>query len=175
MPAAARQHLEERLKTYRQRHPGARWTPPDTWHLTLLFLGSVDPASVPDLRRLIDHAAVRIPGPYPIRLDQGEGRSHRGIDVAWLGASEGASRLIALADALAQACPPGITHGMPARRSPSAHLTVARSAGTAVIGDLREQRLGPVDVAWTIDRLVLMRSHLSPHGASYETLYERAL
>jgi 2'-5' RNA ligase len=40
---------------------------------------------------------------------------------------------------------------------------------------LRDHALGAIATSWTVDRLQLVRSHLEPTGARYETLYEVTL
>lgn len=159
---------------YRRALPGVRWTRPQTWHLTLLFLGSVAPDRTPELRGLVDVVAKQV-GPYEVRVDGGGGRTRRAEGVAWLGLSEGAGRLIESASLLADGCPPDITDGPPPKRTPSAHLTLARKADEAAIRALRDQAHGPVGVGWRIDRIELVRSHLEPSGARYETLHEARL
>lgn len=166
--------LASQLEPYRLRYQQARWTRPASWHLTLLFLGSVDPGRVPDLRALVDLVAAQA-APYRIRADAGGGRARGDDGVAWIGLSEGAGRLIGLAADIATRCPPGVTQGAPPKRTPAAHLTVARRADHAVVRALREQRNGPLGVSWTVDRLALVRSHTEPAGARYETLHEAAL
>lgn len=151
-----------------------RWTRPESWHLTLLFLGSIDPSRVPELETLVDRAAAART-PYDIELELGGGHLRRGEGVAWLGANEGAGRLITLATDIADACPAGISAGPPPKRTPSAHLTVARKADEAVIAALRTVAHGPVGVAWVIDRICLVRSHLEPDGARYATLHEATM
>jgi 2'-5' RNA ligase len=151
-----------------------RWTRPRSWHLTLLFLGAVDAGRAGELEALV----ARVAGesrPYPARVDVGDGRLRRGEGVAWLGLSEGAGRLIELADRVVASCPPDITDGTPPRRTPSAHLTLVRRADAAVVEALRSQSHGALGVGWTVDRLCLVRSHLGPDGAKYETLSEAAL
>jgi 2'-5' RNA ligase len=152
-----------------------RWTSSASWHLTLLFLGSVVQPSVPDAVRLVDEVAAMGGGPYRVRASEGGGRSRRDDGTAWLGLSVGAGRLIALADALAERCPPDITTGATPRRTPSAHLTVARRVDSGLIETLRTQTLGQLDVSWQVDRLALVRSHLEPAGARYETVHESPL
>lgn len=172
---ATRDKLEDQLAPYRRVHSGSRWPPPSTWHLTLLFLGAVDPDRVHELVALVDEVAAMTSGPYRARADVGDGRPrHRG-GVAWLGLSTGAGQLISIADALAKQCPPTISLGAPPKRTASAHLTVARAVDEALIDDLRTQRHGRLGIEWQIDRINLVRSHLAPSGASYETMHERTL
>lgn len=143
--------------------------------MTLLFLGAVDAARAGELTALIDAAAAGASGPYGVLADRGDGRPYRTGGVAWLGLSNGAGELIRLADGLARACPPEITRNDAPKRTPSAHLTVARRADERVITALRTQQLGPLGVGWTVDRIVLMQSVPGPDGAHYRTVHERAL
>ena len=113
--------------------------------------------------------------PYRVRLDAGGGRVRRGEGVAWLGLSTGAVELIELAAAVAEGCPTDITTGPPPKRTLAAHLTVARKADQALVRALSEQAHGALQAGWTVDRLQLVRSHLEPGGARYETLREATL
>jgi RNA 2',3'-cyclic 3'-phosphodiesterase len=169
-----RQQLAGQLAPYRAHLGEARWTDPRSWHLTLLFLGQVSPERVLELQALIDEVAAAVPS-YHVRADGGGGRLYHGEGVGWLELSQGAGALIGLATALAERCPPAVTTGPPPRRTPSAHLTLARKAGRATIDALRDQAYGPLEVAWRVDRICLLRSHLDAAGARYETLYEATM
>lgn len=61
------------------------------------------------------------------------------------------------------------------RRTPSAHLTIARRAGPDAIAALRDQRLGTLGVGWRVEAIELVRSRLDPRGVTYETLVRSAL
>lgn len=169
-----RSQLQRQLEPYRRAHPNVRWTRPETWHLTLLFLGSVEPERTPELVGLIDDLALGVQ-PYRALVDHGGGRDRGGDGVAWLGLSEGAGTLIALAISAAQGCPPDITDGPSPKRTPSAHLTVVRKADQAVIRALSDQAYGHIGVDWRIDRIGLFRSYLEPAGARYVTVHEATL
>ena len=151
-----------------------RWTGPQTWHLTLLFLGAVAPGRISELRRLVESVALDVE-PYRAIVADGGGRVRRGEGVAWLGLSAGAGTLIKAATLAADRCPPDLTEGPPPKRTPSAHLTVARKADREVVQALREQTHGRLGVRWEVDRLQLVRSHLDPGSARYETLHEATL
>ena len=174
MPPDVRTELQQQLAPYRRAFPDARWTRPETWHLTLLFLGSVRPDRVPELTILVDEVAGR-GSAYGVVVDRGGGRTRRSEGVAWLGLSDGAGALIEAATVAADGCPEEITLGAPPKRTPSAHLTVVRNASPAVVDALRDQAFGRLGVGWTIDRVGLVRSHLEPDGARYETLHEATL
>jgi RNA 2',3'-cyclic 3'-phosphodiesterase len=175
VPEDAARGIEAVLAPYRSRFPGARWLPPGSLHLTLLFVGAAPSAGVPDLAALVQGVA-RASDAFVVRTGPGGGRARDGDGVAWLGLREGASRVMALVEACATACPPGLTPaGRPARPARSAHLTVARRADPALLRALRDEALGPLGVTWTADRVSLCRSHLGPGGARYEVLSESPL
>ena len=142
--------------------------------MTLLFLGSVDPGYVPELQALVDEVAAAH-APYRVRADLGDGRVRHGEGVAWLGLGDGAGQLIAIATDVAGRCRRDITTGPPPKRTPSAHLTVVRKADEEVIEALRSNAHGPLAVEWTVDRVCLVRSHLDPGGARYETVHQSTM
>lgn len=159
---------------YRRQHRDVRWLPAPTWHLTLLFLGSVARSSIPELVRLVDETAAAH-GTFDVGIEAGGGRLRHGDGVAWLRVGRGASSVLGLADRLAEACPPAVTPGRAPSRSPSAHVTVARRASPDLIDDLRREGLGELRASWRLASLALLRSHLGPDGARYETVSEAAL
>ena len=174
VPPQVRDELYAQLTPYRAAHRDVRWTPPETWHLTLLFLGQVEPARVPELERLIEEVGRRTE-PYRVRVERGGGRISGGEGVAWLGLSTGADRLIDIATLTAEHCPPEATPGRPPKRTPSAHLTVVRKAHDGVIEAVRAQAHGPLGVSWSVDSIELVRSHLEAGGARYETLHRSTM
>jgi RNA 2',3'-cyclic 3'-phosphodiesterase len=48
--------------------PGVRLIPPERWHITLQFLGTVSPSVVPALRSVLARVASRVPGPLECAL-----------------------------------------------------------------------------------------------------------
>lgn len=174
LPDEVRTSLWGQLAPYRRQHDQARWLAPATWHLTLLFLGSVPPEQVLSLVALVESVAAAS-SPAHLGISGGGGRVRRQEGVAWLAVAAGAREMLTIADRLAAACPDGITIGAPPRRTPSAHLTVARRADGALVEALSEQRHGPLWAAWHADGIALVRSHLGPGGSRYETLHEAAL
>jgi 2'-5' RNA ligase len=137
---------------------GARWTTRDQWHVTLRFLGEVDDALLGDvasavggLGRLTVTArlgpAVELLGP-------------RVVPIPVAGLDEVGSRVI---DATAG-------FGRPPEDRPfRGHLTLARLKGVRR-RDLAPLLGTPIDVAWTVEELHVVRSHLSPKGARYESV-----
>lgn len=171
MPPVIAAGVDIALAPYRDAHPEVRWTTPDAFHLTLLFLGAVDPAQADRLAAVARDVATR-GRPFEARTGAAAG-SFRDPDdgVVWLKLTDGAREVSLLSDALAERIPPSAVAGQRApRRAPAAHLTVARKATQALLDDLAAERFGPVSGTWLADRIVLMRSHLGTDRARYGTL-----
>jgi 2'-5' RNA ligase len=174
LPAEARSSLWAQLAPYREHHRTLRWLSAETWHLTLVFLGQVAPGHVPALTALIDHVAG-LSAAFTVEIHGGGGRERHGEAVAWLPVREGADRLMELAGHLAVGVQECITSGPSPKRTPAAHLTVARGAGRHAVRDLATERWGRPGERFVADRVMLLRSYLEPTGARYETLHGAAL
>jgi RNA 2',3'-cyclic 3'-phosphodiesterase len=143
-----------------------RWAEPDAWHLTLAFLGSVDPDDVPAIAAAVRRAAA---AHEPTEVVTGRlGAFHRpgSARVLWYGVADADGRLAALAGDLADAL------ALPDDGPFRPHVTLARARHHPV--DLR----GWIEAAaasapegrLVVDRIALMRSHLGEGPARYETL-----
>ncbi len=142
---------------------GLRWTDPDGWHVTLAFLGPVEPDSVPGLIERLTSVgnqsgmSVRTGGlgafPTPARAR-----------VAWYGVEDPDGRLAGLADDVARAL--DLRDTQPFR----AHVTLARSRRRPV--DLRSwlASASAPEGMLEVDRIALMWSHIGGGPARYETL-----
>jgi 2'-5' RNA ligase len=132
--------------------PGVRWVPEANWHVTLRFLGEADPSTVCaalDGTRL--PAATAALGPAIRRL----GRNMVVVPVGGL-------------DALAAAvtAPTARVGERPEPRPFTGHITIARlrrGGRTAIEGTA-------VEGGFTVDEVLLVRSDLSPRGATYEPI-----
>jgi RNA 2',3'-cyclic 3'-phosphodiesterase len=170
--AAAVVHLAAAVEPVRGSNRELRWPRPDSWHLTLTFLGSVAEDVARDLDQRLARAARRHP---PCELAfRGAGRFDG--RVLWVGVEGDTAPLRRLAESTAAA----------ARRVKIAvedrafrpHLTVARARTPT---DLRplvsalQTYNGPV---WRADRVSLMQSFLQQgpdRGSRYEVLAEHPL
>ena len=147
---------------------GLRWTDPSSWHLTLAFLGSIEPAAVADARRAIELAAAAH-GPFVVRTGGlGAFPSAGRARVLCYGVDRSAA-LDALVNDLRGALAMDVTE--PFR----GHVTLARSRREPV--DLRSFLSGRETPAGTVavDRLELLQSHLGGGPARYEVLATAAL
>jgi RNA 2',3'-cyclic 3'-phosphodiesterase len=144
----------------RELAPQLRWTRPQQWHLTLVFLGEVGDEVVDELTRRLHRAATRHP-PLSLSLGGGGRFGHR---VLWTGVQGDRDGLRKLAGSAAAA----------ARRSRLSvedrpyrpHLTLARASGEADLRPLVQRLASWQGPLWVANELHLMRSRLgaAPDG-----------
>ena len=154
----------------------ARWVHLDTLHVTLRFLGDTAPDRVPAVVDAVREGVGERPA-FGVRLGGAgsfppEGRKIRAL---WLGIVDGAAQLGSIVDDLS---PPLARIGWSAEARPfRPHLTVARTDATGIRdAALTAQALEAAAEAWTtaftVDRVVLFRSHLGGGPPRHEPLDE---
>ncbi len=173
----ARAAVSELVEPLRAVYPGARWSAPTTYHLTLLFLGDLPSAGVADVRAAMRQAAGhRLP--FPCRLQGAGSFGGRGRPrTAWLGLDEAAEAAAAglalgLRTGVARSELPALAAlGPVAGQAPfRAHLTVCRRADPGVPAALAARLVARSAVAWTADRIELIRSRLAADGAEHTVI-----
>lgn len=184
MPAPVRQQLvatqhrlTQQLRT-QQLDRCVRWTPTNTLHLTLRFLGEID-----DLHQLILEQSLAQIAQRHARLTLYAGGvgcfpNTRRPNVIWCGVQgdlAALSHLQAEVEAAAQVA------GLPAESKPfQPHLTIGRLQRSATSPQLQAVGAAAVQVAAeparandvtpitpTVDELLFMRSELTPAGSIY--------
>jgi 2'-5' RNA ligase len=175
VPGPARAPLEAALPELEPLLPGARLAPPGGWHLTLAFLGQVQPEMADEVVRVGEAAATAV-GPARLRLE-GAGtfpESGRKARVLWTGIGGDTEILVRLVAALSSACKAA---GLRSEDRPLApHLTLARFSTPAPVP---QKALDLVAAAaaesepWEARELACFRSTLGgPRGARYRVVRE---
>lgn len=155
----------------RDRVRGVRWVRPEGIHLTLKFLGEVDPDLIEEIASKAGEAARAI-GPFTIGIRGcGAFPNAKNPRVIWIGVDDPSGELKRL-----QA---RVEKGMEdigfirEERAFSPHLTLGRLASgkekatiAQAIESIKESNLGTMDV----HEVCLFRSHLKPQGAEYTKL-----
>ena len=158
---AARADLAAAVAPLRELPGTPRWTAPERWHVTLLFLGTVPEERVPRLREALAGAVAGTP-PMTLRFSGG-GRfgSRRRPQVAWAGVEGDVVPLSELAGRLARAAR---RVKLPVEdRAFRAHLTLGRwRPGAAADGDVVDRLAGYRGPDWPVTEVQLLRSHLGP-------------
>jgi 2'-5' RNA ligase len=156
--------------------PQIKWVNPDSFHITLKFLGGVEPERLKATWQSVSEALAGA-RPFTMRF-RGVGAfpSASRARVVWVGISEGADELTEIAKRVEQVCS---EHGFEMENRPfTAHLTLGRArepgpdpALAAAMKELAEADLGQAGV----DRVLLMRSELTRQGAIYHELEHKLL
>lgn len=158
LSSEAREHLRVHARALHDSAEGWRWTPPEQWHLTLAFLGNVDPGRLDELHSRMRLAARRH-DPFDLRLEgMGAFDSVRRARVVWAGLGGDRDALAALA-ATVQAGARRAKVPVEERRF-RPHVTLGRRRQPT---DLREARaLDPAFAGppWRVPEFVLVESHL---------------
>lgn len=160
-PVPAVASLTDACAPLRAEWPGLRWVEPAQWHLTLAFLGEVEPARVEPLAARLARAAGRYP-PLGLRFAGGGTfpRQARRARVVWTGvdgARESLARLAASVAAAARRCDVPVED-----RAYRPHLTLARLREPADVRPVVAALSAYVGPDWTAEVLHLVRSHLGP-------------
>ena len=143
---------------------GLRWTDPESWHVTLAFLGSTEASAVPGLLDRLAAIAQAHGATTTTTGGLGAFPTPARARIAWYGVEDVDGRIARLAADI------GATLGLDTLRPLRPHLTLARVRRQPV--DLRSwlASASAPEGELVADRIELMRSHLGRGPARYETL-----
>jgi 2'-5' RNA ligase len=171
VPEPVRESLAQQLEPVRAATPQARWLPPDSLHLTLVFLGSVPDVSVPALRLAFagvcgrHHAmSLTLAGVETF----GPPRSPRVLATSLCGEVEPLRALVV--DARAAAAP---VVQLEPERPFRPHLTVARARsprGDVLLGRCRAALGQALHGGFVLRDVALVRSETLSSGAVHTEL-----
>jgi len=141
-----------------------RWTEPDSWHITLQFLGNATPEQLACLMARLGEVRS---APVPVELGTLGCFERAGVFFADVAVTPG---LAALAERAVEAT--GHCGFVPETRTFHPHITLARSKGQSRGAGLRGLANGirnqPQFTRFTAREFLLYESHLSREGARYE-------
>jgi 2'-5' RNA ligase len=160
-PDAARADLAAAVAPLHELPGAPRWTAPERWHLTLLFLGEVAEERVPRLREVLGAAVDGTPSMTLRFAGGGRFGSRRRPQVAWAGVEGDVAPLGELAVRLARAAR---RLRLPVEDRPfRAHLTLGRwRPGAPADADVVDRLAGYRGPDWPVTRVALLQSHLGP-------------
>lgn len=142
-----------------------RVTPAENLHVTIHFLGEVQPDAVPPLEADLAAAAAN-QRPAELTLDAITPGPPRRPRMLWATA-KAPPGYAAIVHAVAAATAPHAPDARPARPG-TPHLTLARLRGRAELRHWPDPH--PLDATMPLAELALVHSTLGPHGPSYSTL-----
>lgn len=166
----SRQLVSDISDSLSRKITGVKWVPRENYHVTLKFLGWVDPGAVRETVESMRMAAVHL----PLRLRIGEAGAFPSLSsarVLWVGAvdlDEKVERVFGKLDKAAQ----GIGVRREKRRY-HPHVTIGRSGKKPVRVSREDLLLPDRKVILDVKEITLFRSEFKSSGVSY-TVIERA-
>jgi RNA 2',3'-cyclic 3'-phosphodiesterase len=146
--------LERHLAECAREAPGYRWVEPDSLHLTLRFLGNLEPEA---LQRVRDELAGVRGTPFQLALDgRGTFGPRTAPRVVWIGVSVGLDVCAALATRVEAACQRAGLEPEPRRFQAHVTLARARSEGERLPRLPDPPKLTP----WSVEDFALYESRL---------------
>ncbi|HTT66765.1 MAG TPA: RNA 2',3'-cyclic phosphodiesterase [Gemmatimonadales bacterium] len=171
LPADERRRAWAAAAPLRAAHLPVRWVAEDVLHLTLRFLGEVEPERVPGIEEAL-RGAVRAARPFTVTLGGvGAFPSLGKPRVVWVGIEHHPALELLANDVelalMALAFEPEL-------RPFSPHLTLGRAERSARPAAFKDFARLAAEVGYTgsttVESVDLMQSTLGPHGASYAVL-----
>ncbi|HEY7142292.1 MAG TPA: RNA 2',3'-cyclic phosphodiesterase [Methylomirabilota bacterium] len=153
---------------------GLAWVRAENLHITLRFLGAIEPERLARVRESMAAAAATL-APFTMSLGGlGGFPSGRAPRVLWAGVTAGAEGLESLYTVLEAAL---VARGIPGEsRAFHPHVTLARARNLRGADGLATVLgAGPAFGEARVETLHLMRSELGPRGARYSALAEALL
>jgi 2'-5' RNA ligase len=182
IPETQRVSLHRALEPLKPLLPGVRWTSPESWHVTLKFLGEVPEGGSDEVGEVLEEVLAKV-SPFRTALTEpGVFPGLRWPRVLWMGLSDENHAFRNLAGRMERKFE---KLGFPKEgRSFRPHLTLARignarrasrgipaepSLPLDAEGFLRDFALQPLDRSeFPVSEVVLFRSHLTRGGSVYE-------
>jgi 2'-5' RNA ligase len=158
--------IREQLMSTMEGVPDARWQHDEQLHITLRFIGDVEPPQAEDVALALTGVAI---APLTLRIKGvGAFRTRGQVRALWARITP-REPLTALHKKIDQAL---IRIGLaPEGRAYLPHITLARMKGRATPAEQWLADHGALSSeAFVIDHMLLFESHLSPAGADYEAI-----
>jgi 2'-5' RNA ligase len=176
LPADIKTALGELQQRLRATGLKARWVRPENMHLTLKFLGDIDPSAAEGIEKAMQHA-VDAEAPFSVAVAAvGVFPDPKRPRVLWVGLNDEDRRLLKLQQSLDEALS---EIGFPREQRPfRGHLTLARfrDAGDRELLSHLLQEYHRIEIGQlTVAELILFRSDLRPSGPLYTRLAVRPL
>jgi len=161
-PALALDELEAAVAPLRIAQPELRWSSPQSWHVTLAFLGDVDDAVTAPLAARLKRAAAR-----HARLDlsaagAGAFPSAPKASVLWTGVQGDRQALRAIAVSVAAGARLAGAPSPDEGRRFRPHITLARCRAPTDVRPLIARLADYAGSSWPAGRIHLIRSHPDP-------------
>ncbi len=167
---SARSYLIRCSRHLRACNADVRWVAIPSIHLTLKFLGEVDPEAIPKLQVLLSEACKSERRIELVLRGLGCFPNARNPRVIWCGIDGETDSLLRLQHGVESSC--AQLGFAPEDRPFRPHLTLGRVQGRRNVQSLMDRVVGGYDLACSFqaDRFHIYKSSLKPQGAVYTVL-----
>ncbi len=181
LPESQRQVLEQLQESLKQERAGryVRWVAPAGIHLTVKFLGGVEARKIPAVERAIAAGCVGISRFRLTLTGLGAFPNVRRPNVVWVGIGGDVELAERLAGRIEDKCE---ALGFARETRPfAAHLTLGRvkrdvrPAEQQFVGEMITHAVAGELGGFTVERVSLMKSDLTPRGSIYTRLFAAEL
>ena len=156
------------VETLRDRYQGFRFIEPQNWHLTLHFLGDIEPEKIEQLGSRLKEALVQI-NPFSVSLEGlGVFPNSQRPRILWIGVSGDISELLTLKKQVDEVLQN--MHFQIETRPFHPHITIARAREGSKHSYLISGQTFKAQRVDEIHSLTLFKSDLSPRGAQHTPL-----
>lgn len=165
--------LEKKIADLRRVGAHVSWTVSHNLHITLAFLGDVTREDIRKLASILDEIGANVE-PFDVEcVGVGTFGPPRSPRIIWVGVQDGHAALSALQARIARRLR---DEGFKLEnRAFHAHVTLGRVRSARGVQDLTSVLASDKNTRFgrcRVDRLLLMRSHLGPSGATYSVMNE---
>jgi 2'-5' RNA ligase len=163
---------QEALAELDPRIRGLRWLPAEQLHLTMSFLGEIEPDQ--QARLCDEFASISVPE-FFLPLQGAEAFGGSRPTVVWIGVGKGHPHLFALHHHLQDAV---LRCGLEADLKPfQPHITVGRAKGVSrsAIRPFLQEHAETDFGLWKVSEFTLFSSRLSPAGSTYHPEFRQPL
>ncbi|MDD4548821.1 MAG: RNA 2',3'-cyclic phosphodiesterase [Syntrophomonadaceae bacterium] len=171
VPNYIKDYAQGIVKSVSEISPDVKWVENENYHLTLKFLGDIDPGSVKKITERLQHIAKNIP-PFQLKVNgAGFFPNAKRPRVVWLGVAGELEQAMVLGEKIDTSL---LELNFAPERKRSFHLTLGRIRSEYHLIKLlekvreidKEHGLSPFEVG----EFKLMESILSPRGSRYKVL-----
>jgi RNA 2',3'-cyclic 3'-phosphodiesterase len=170
LPKACHEMLDKLQQALRPLGADLRLVPVSSIHLTLKFLGEIDPAMLPNVVEALT-ASVELEPALSLRLRGVGGFPNlRNPRVIWCGIEENIEQMVRLQEKVENSC---CSLGFDREERPfRPHLTLARANSHRNIQGLADciKTVSELQSEFSADHINICRSTLTPRGAIYDIL-----
>lgn len=168
VPDDVRARIDEAVAPLRERTDDCNWPPPDTWHVTLAFVGEIDDERLDDVVAATRRGVAQVDTERVELAVDGTGRF--GQRVGWLRVADRPGGMVA---ALGEAVQEELAGAdLPVdRKEVRPHITLVRARGGRgrLPSGLVDELPAPA-VTWEVTEATVYRSHLGRGPLEYEVV-----